>query len=292
MFKEIQKPYRACLLDAYGVFWGGNGIGLLPGAKEMMHELVSQGKIVGILSNSSQPSQKEIDKLKNHDVLQGSHFHFYLTSGQIAFDLLQRDRLPFNTPQKKYWLSAPPHPKFGSPYLLFQHSPFHEAARIEEADFIYASIPHLEGVDQIDPECFKSEVERLATFKLPMLCANPDHFAQEGKPARAVVRQGTIASLYEAQGGTVHYIGKPYPLAYKYAMQSFHAFGIHNPEEILMVGDTPETDIRGANSCTMASLLLTETGMMAERIRTLGKDQALSQLPTSDRPTHFAERFA
>jgi len=285
MFVEIQRPYCALLLDAYGVFWGGNGVGLLPGAKEMMQQLVSQGKVVGILSNSSQIAQKEIDKLKNYGVVQGTHYHFYLTSGQIAKDLVKNEALPFHTSQKKYWLSTPPHPKYSSPHLLFQESAFAESQNLEEADFIFASIPHIEGEDQTDPKLFESEVKKLATASLPMLCINPDRFAHEGLPARAVVRQGTIAKLYEALGGTVHYIGKPYPIAYKYAMQAFKPFGIEKAEEILMVGDTPETDIRGANGFGMASLLVTETGMMKERIF------SQNSLPPSDVPTHYAERF-
>ena len=45
----MKEPFKGVLLDAYGVFWGGNDIGVLPGAKEVMEKLVSDGKIVGIL---------------------------------------------------------------------------------------------------------------------------------------------------------------------------------------------------------------------------------------------------
>lgn len=60
---SISDKYQGILLDAYGVFWGGNAFGLLPGAKEVMQQLVAKGKIVGILSNSTQLAAKEIDKL-------------------------------------------------------------------------------------------------------------------------------------------------------------------------------------------------------------------------------------
>lgn len=50
---HLAKLFDGILLDAYGVFWGGNACGLLPGSKEAMEALVSQGKIVGILSNST-----------------------------------------------------------------------------------------------------------------------------------------------------------------------------------------------------------------------------------------------
>ena len=43
---HVSEPYDGILLDAYGVYWGGNACGLLPGAKETMQTLVSQGKIL------------------------------------------------------------------------------------------------------------------------------------------------------------------------------------------------------------------------------------------------------
>ena len=32
---RIADPFKGILLDAYGVFWGGNDCGVLPGAKEV-----------------------------------------------------------------------------------------------------------------------------------------------------------------------------------------------------------------------------------------------------------------
>ena len=37
-------PFKGILLDAYGVFWGGNDIGPFPEAIETMKTLVTQGK--------------------------------------------------------------------------------------------------------------------------------------------------------------------------------------------------------------------------------------------------------
>ena len=51
---HISEKFKGILLDAYGVFWGGNECGLLPGALNAMEKLVGEGKIVGILSNTTQ----------------------------------------------------------------------------------------------------------------------------------------------------------------------------------------------------------------------------------------------
>ena len=280
---DIASPYEGILLDAYGVFWGGNAIGVFPGAKETMQELVSRGKIVGILSNATQLPSAEMEKIGKQGLLLGSHFHFYVTSGEVAKAVFLRGQLPFPTPKKKYFLFSKIHPKYSSPYVLFEKSLFEETKNIEEADFIYLPTPHLQGEDQTDPELFRELVKDILPYKIPMVCANPDRFAHEGSPARAVVRQGSIAAFYEEFGGEVFYIGKPSVLSFSAAMREFHKHGITDPAKILMVGDTPETDIKGALNFGMDSALIIETGIM--------KDRSID-LHSSETPTYFIKRLA
>lgn len=289
---EISNGFGAILLDAYGVFWGGNDVGLLPRAKEMMEALVSQGKVVGILSNSTQLAAKELYKLSQHSLIQGKHFHFLITSGEVTRELFLSHQLPFDTSNKKFWVLYGDHPRFSSHSSIFQGTTYVETPHIDEADFVYIGVPHIGGEDQTDPELFHEQVQQLKKENLILVCANPDRFAHEGKPARAVVRQGTIAALYEALGGTVHYIGKPYEAAYSHAMRHFHKENIFDPKEILMVGDTPETDIRGARQFGMASALITQTGIMGDRIAQQGFEQAISTLSPKNTPNFFIERFA
>lgn len=289
---HISHPFNGILLDAYGVFWGGNDYGMLPGSKDAMETLVSSGKIVGILSNSTQLASKEMDKLERHGIIQGKHFHFLITSGEVARSIFLNEKLPFDTPRKTFWLFGGIHPKFSSHEAIFQGTPYRETLDINDADFVYVSVPHVHGEDQIDPEIFRADVEKIRAKKIPMVCSNPDLFAHEGKPPRAVVRQGSIAKLYAEMGGQVFYIGKPHHKAYSIALEQFRLRSVMNPTEILMVGDTPETDIRGARQCGMPSALITETGMMSERISHKGLENALKELPTQDTPNYLIARFA
>jgi ribonucleotide monophosphatase NagD (HAD superfamily) len=55
--------FDALLLDAYGVFWAGNAFGPIEGTKESMKNLVKDGKIVGILSNTTSLGIKEKEKI-------------------------------------------------------------------------------------------------------------------------------------------------------------------------------------------------------------------------------------
>lgn len=288
---HIADRFNGLLLDAYGVFWGGNDYGLFPHVKEMMETLVLNGKIVGILSNSTQLVSKEINKLHFHGLIQGKHFHFLITSGEVTRDIFLNDKLPFETPKHKFWIFGEVHPKFSSHEAIFKDTIYHETLDINEADFIYVSIPNLKGEDQIDPELFRKELESIISRKLPMICPNPDQFAHEGKPPRSVVRQGSIAKIYEEMGGQVFYIGKPNKNVFSIAMDYFNQYRIFNPLEILMVGDTPETDIRGARLFGMHSALVTQTGIMADRISRNGLEKSLKELPVDDTPIYYIERF-
>ncbi|MDP1879319.1 MAG: TIGR01459 family HAD-type hydrolase [Parachlamydiaceae bacterium] len=287
--ESISEPFDGILLDAYGVFWGGNDIGILPGCQQTMERLVSEGKIIGILSNSTQLEKKEIEKLKNHGLELGKHFHFFITSGTVAKQIFLTDNLPFPIPNKKFYLFGMPHPKFNSHQMLFQDTLFQETTNLQEADFIYISIPHIDGHDQTDPLIFKEYIETFKDTHLPMVCVNPDLFAHEGNPPRAVVRQGSIAAMHIEQGGQVFYVGKPSDKMFLAAMKSFLDFGISNPQKVLMVGDTPETDIRGARNFGIPSALITKTGIMADRINRLNLESAVRDLPINDFPDFFID---
>ena len=289
---HISDSFHGILLDAYGVFWGGNDYGMLSGSKDVMEKLILNDKIVGILSNSTQLASKEISKFERHGIIQGKHFHFLITSGEVARYIFLNETLPFETPRNTFWLFGDTHPKFSFHEAIFQDTSYHETRDINAADFIYVSIPHKNGEDQIDPEIFCEELEKIKSKNLPMICPNPDLFAHEGKPPKAVVRQGSIAKMYERMGGQVFYIGKPHNKAYSIALEQFRLHSVMTPAQILMVGDTPETDIRGARQFGMASALVTETGIMGDRISHNGLEKSLRELPINDTPNYLIARFA
>ncbi len=58
-----------------------------------------------------------------------------------------------------------------------------------------------------------------------------------------------------------------------------------------MVGDTPETDIRGGNQCNIHTALIIKFGIMAERLRYTDLNTALASLPAIDQPTYVLEQL-
>ena len=280
------QPYRVLLLDAYGVFWAGGAKGPFPGAPAAMEQLVSSGKIVGILSNTTALSSSEEKKYSKWGLEKGRHFHFVQTSGDLAKALFSSQRLPFVSPNRSYILFCPPSPQYPPPTALFEGSPYQETKMLAEADFIYLNVPQFQGKDCEDLDLFRPRVEELAASHKPMICANPDTYAQEGDPPRMVVRQGAIASLYEKAGGSVVYVGKPFSQMFSSAVEKICCL----KSQILMIGDTPETDVLGANGFGIPSALMIDQGIMAERL--LRDPDALQKLPEKNRPNHFIKRFA
>lgn len=283
--EDLISQYNYFLLDAYGVFWASAKHGLISGTKEAMKHLVSCQKTVGILSNSTQLASREKEKYAKHGLYEGVHYHFLLTSGEVTHEILSSKKLPFPTPQKKYYLFGTDHPRFTSPGILFQKTEYSRTDSIHEADFIYIAIPHIDGEDQEASSAFLKSVQVAAKMGLPVLCANPDRYAHEGSPPRLVVRQGTIAQLFQEEGSAVFFIGKPYIPIFERALEFFPDHVL--PREILMVGDTPETDVRGARQMKIASALVTQTGVMKELIGNEKLSFTLNQLPETDRPDHL-----
>ncbi len=132
------------------------------------------------------------------------------------------------------------HPKFTSHHEIFKDTEYSETRSLQDADFIFVPVPQINGEDQTDPKAFEHELKKITDISLPMVCANPDLFAHEGNPPKSVVRQGTIGKIYEEMGGSVFYIGKPYPLAFQTALKKFRQHGLIDSTKILMVGIPPK----------------------------------------------------
>jgi HAD superfamily hydrolase (TIGR01459 family) len=270
---SISHLFKGILLDAYGVFWAGNRVGLIPNADIAMKRLVLSGKIVGILSNTTQMVDEEIKKLQEHGLIQGQHFHFMITSGELTRRIFSAQEAPFPMPKKKFWLLNKDTNAKIPAYSIFASSSIKETSQVEEADFIYICPPKIFGEDQTDVSLFEEEVKNLIQYNIPMVCSNPDFFALIDTPPRLVIRQGSIAELYKKLGGKVFYIGKPHLFAFETAMKSFSEYAIDDPASVVMVGDTPETDIQGARNFGMKTALITKTGIFSQRPKNLLPEQ-------------------
>ena len=84
-------------------------------------------------------------------------------------------------------------------------------------------------------------MHKIVQRKIPVICANPDKIAMHGDTTHKCA--GYIADKILAEGGQVIFIGKPNPLIYKIILEKF---SFAESSKVLMIGDTIETDIKGA----------------------------------------------
>lgn len=93
---------------------------------------------------------------------------------------------------------------------------------------------------------------------LDMICANPDKIVKKGN--RLLYCAGTLADMFAARGGTVLMAGKPFTPIYDLAMAEVARLRGHDipRDQVLAIGDGPETDIRGAADYGIDALLVAE----------------------------------
>jgi HAD superfamily hydrolase (TIGR01459 family) len=93
---------------------------------------------------------------------------------------------------------------------------------------------------------------------LAMICANPDKIVRKGN--RVVHCAGALAEAYAAMGGEVLMAGKPFAPIYDLALRkAAEAAGrALTRDDILAIGDGPETDIGGAAAYGLAAVLVAD----------------------------------
>jgi HAD superfamily hydrolase (TIGR01459 family) len=92
---------------------------------------------------------------------------------------------------------------------------------------------------------------------LKMICANPDKVVRKG--AHLIYCAGALAEEFSKIGGTVLMAGKPFAPIYELAMSKAAKLGGQTikKNQILAIGDGPETDIMGAANFGLACVLIT-----------------------------------
>ncbi|MBP5352590.1 MAG: HAD hydrolase-like protein [Alphaproteobacteria bacterium] len=290
---EIADRFVLFLFDAYGVFWEGNGF--YPNSREIMHELIAQGKKVVIISNTTMLQKDIIARYTERGLLENYHYDYILTSGDLLRQVLVNQALHF---------AANPHPIYcyviGKPHRkAFADTVYQQTDTLAKADFVYCGVPFMypEDVaaypqyktqylpvqadengsiafwDTLTPAPFEKIINEAAALKLPVLNANPDFTAKEGhplmpaRPADFVVRNGMIAEMFRQRGAEVLEFGKPHRNIYDFVFTKLQEKGIAvNKARTCMIGDTVRTDVKGALEAEVTPILCIGTGVTAEEI--------------------------
>ena len=265
----IAEKYDAVLLDQFGVLHDGKKA--LPGAVECFEELAAAGKKIVVLSNTSRCRAFAMRKLAALG-FDPSKLLGFVCSGEEAWAAM-RER----SGQRVLWISwAEDFMAWEADYLEGLELTLASAS---EADFIlcHGSMVLRDGSAKPTPTellesgvpsaALRDALRDCAARSLPMLCANPDIHVTLPSGARGHM-PGLVARLYEELGGEVTYYGKPHAPAYA---ASLSLLGQVDPSLVLMVGDSLEHDVAGANAAGIHSFFVTG-GIHADECGDMGAD--------------------
>ena len=283
---EIHDNFEVFVFDANGVLWSGDNFfdGILP----LLENLMKNGKIVYILSNSTFRSKFTIDRYEQYNLKQGVHYTKIMTNGEIVHEFLMKGLLTFKTkenPKTYYNLFFPNNE-------LFEGTKYKKVDDISKADFVYIGIPRIHSsqieiiekfkseianfgknaktffdneddiwYDSISVKPFMETIEQVKRIGLPALNINPDFTAKEN--GKFVTRQGTIADIFKNSGIEVVEFGKPLKITFENALVDVKNIA---KDKILMIGDAIANDIKGANNFGIKSALVLETGLTANEV--------------------------
>lgn len=224
---EIAGQYDGMLIDQFGVLHDGQK--LYPGSLEVLAELHRLAIPVAVMTNSGKRAKANVARL-THMGIPRDHFVDAVSSGEVAYDLLR------SSSAKRAFIIG----KEGDDYG-FDH--FELVATPPEAEVLLI-------LGSNAPKTSLDDYARLLTgVTVPAICCNPDRLMLTASGLQPA--PGAIAALYEAQGGKVRWIGKPYRDIYDYALRL-----IGRPQRVLCIGDSAEHDVGGGRGAGLATLLI------------------------------------
>ena len=268
---ELIERYDVFLIDQFGVLRDNNG--LYEGASQALRKLKAANKVVVILSNSGKDGDGNARRLVDLGIERASFDHF-VTSGDVGLSILKRPGSPAKPGGRCLTVASAGAPGFAE---LLGMVPADTGC---DADLVLIAGSQAE---RIPMEEYAALLRQAAERDVACFCTNPDHCKLW--KGTSVPGAGSIADLYEALGGQVTRLGKPFQEIYDYALRL-----CDGPERsrVVCVGDSIEHDILGAR-CAGLSSVFVSTGLAAGQ--TL-EAQARDMKKLNAWPTYRMTRFS
>ncbi|MGV3773160.1 MAG: HAD-IIA family hydrolase [Verrucomicrobiales bacterium] len=223
------------LIDMDGVIYRENK--LIPGAAEFVDALLATGAPFLFLTNNSAPTPEDLAVRLRHLGLPGMGARNFYTSAQNTADFLNQT-----------------HPNctafvLGEGGLL---AALHESKIANDAispSYVVVG----EGAVASDKltkahECIERGARLLAT--------NPDNWCPVGEEKTRPGAGAAAAYLEASTGRQAYYLGKPNAFMFHRARQRLKESALSPVDQVVMIGDTMETDIRGAVESGLHSFLV------------------------------------
>jgi HAD superfamily hydrolase (TIGR01459 family) len=231
---QIADQYDAVFCDILGVIHNGESV--YPAACEALRRFRADRGPVILISNAPVPSARIGGQLEALGVARDC-FDGVVSSGDAA-----RIEFKARAPGPAWRIG----PSFDGPLYEGLDLQFTTGS-----DATFVACVGLRNMPDDEPEAYRDELKSLADRGLEMICANPDTVYRRG--GRLIWCAGALADIYEEYGGSVVRVGKPAPRIYRLARACLEP---GNEHRVLVIGDGPTTDMRGAMGEGLDSLFI------------------------------------
>lgn len=243
----IAARYDAVLSDIWGVVH--NGVRAHPLAVEALVAYRRQGGRVVLISNAPRPKGPIIAMMDGFGVPREAYDEV-VTSGDATRVILERYR-----GQTVHYVGPP-----RDNDSLFEGLDI----TLGSAEAAKAIVVTDLDTDDDTPDMYNDRITVWLSRNLPLIAANPDRVVEHGD--RLIYCGGALADLYEARGGMIIMVGKPYKPIYTEALRlAEKAAGTPlDRTRILAIGDSVRTDAIGAAGAGLDLLFVTGSIHAAE----------------------------
>lgn len=243
----IAARYDTVLSDIWGVVH--NGVRAHPLAVEALVAYRRQGGRVVLISNAPRPKGPIIAMMDGFGVPREA-YDDVVTSGDATRVVLERYR-----GQTVHYVGPPKDND-----TLFEGLDITLGAAEDAKAIVVTDL----DTDDDTPDMYNDRITVWLKRNLPLIAANPDRVVEHGD--RLIYCGGALADLYEARGGMIIMVGKPYKPIYAEALRLAEKAAGHalDRTRILAIGDSVRTDAIGAAGAGLDLLFVTGSIHAAE----------------------------